>query len=81
VSAKVDQAIDLLFEASRELETAPPERLRAILKKLVVRVDLYFEEPDKPRQWFRFSRGVVKLRPFISFAVSERSQDSSATGE
>jgi site-specific DNA recombinase len=65
VEAQVDRAIERLFEMKQELEQAPPERLRAVLKKLIVRVDLYFEEPGRPRQWFRFSKGVVRLRPFV----------------
>jgi DNA invertase Pin-like site-specific DNA recombinase len=76
VDAIVDRAIARLFDLSKGLDDAAPERLRAILKQLVVRVDLYFEEPGRPRQWFRFSKGVIKLRPFVQVVSSEGSVTS-----
>jgi site-specific DNA recombinase len=67
VQAEVDRAMARVDNLAVELRNSPPERLRAILKKLIVRVDLYYEEPEpgKTRQWFRFSKGVVKLRPVL----------------
>ncbi len=69
----VEQAAEQVEEALRRLDTlrerladAPPDKLGDVLRLLVSRVDVYFEPVEKGRrQWYRFSKGVVKLRPVI----------------
>jgi hypothetical protein len=64
---KVDQAVERLYGLRTQLAGLAGPKLAEALRRLVVRVDLYFEAPAKPRGWFRFSKGVIKLRPLIEF--------------
>jgi DNA invertase Pin-like site-specific DNA recombinase len=69
LAQKVDAAIDRLYTLRDRLQEAKPENLRAVLRLLVNRIDLYFEDgPRQKKQWFRFVKGVVKLRPQLDLA-------------
>ncbi|HEV3446400.1 MAG TPA: DUF3135 domain-containing protein, partial [Gemmataceae bacterium] len=63
----VDRAVQKLARLNDELRTADKGRLRAVLRQMIYRIDLYFEEPAgrKKGEHFRFQRGVVKLRAQI----------------
>jgi hypothetical protein len=65
VTRKVDAAIDRLYGLKDRLDPATPPEFRATLRQLVSRIDLYFEEWQTPseRTWYRFSKGMLKLRP------------------
>jgi hypothetical protein len=42
-----------------------------VLIQMISRIDLYFEHGDRTRrQWYRFAKGMVKLRPFGEFTGS-----------
>jgi hypothetical protein len=48
------------------LTDAPRDKLGEILRLLIARVDVYFEDVQKgKRQWCRFCKGVLKLRPIL----------------
>jgi DNA invertase Pin-like site-specific DNA recombinase len=72
VAAKVDAGVARLYTLPESLRKAKPENLRAVLRLLVYRIDLYFEEPEgRPRRgWYRFAKGVVKLRPVLDLSGS-----------
>jgi DNA invertase Pin-like site-specific DNA recombinase len=53
------------------LGQAPASQLGEVLHLLVARVDLYFQDPARPRGWYRFSKGVMNLRPIIEFNGEE----------
>jgi DNA invertase Pin-like site-specific DNA recombinase len=69
---KIEKAVARLKTLGEHLHKAKPEQLRAVFRELISRVDLYFDvEGDRCRgQWYRFSRGVVKLRPQLELAGS-----------
>jgi DNA invertase Pin-like site-specific DNA recombinase len=55
-----------------ELDDAPPDRLGEVLRQLVSRVDVYFEaETTGRRTWYRFRKGVLKLRPILTVPGNE----------
>jgi hypothetical protein len=71
--ATVNRAIDRLFQLRSLLEKCKPEQLREVLRLLVCRVDIYFDTAErKHRQRFRFSKGIVKLRPVLELAGNVR---------
>jgi DNA invertase Pin-like site-specific DNA recombinase len=66
----VERAVAKLYGLRESLASAKPEQLKALLAEFVVRVDLYFDDRTglKKNQWFRFAKGVVKLRPQLDLA-------------
>jgi DNA invertase Pin-like site-specific DNA recombinase len=80
LAAKVDQAIERLYDLRQKLAEADPTRLRPVLSLLVSRIDLYFEDRTKPgkRPWYVFRKGVVKLRPQLQ--VESGGADVMTTG-
>jgi hypothetical protein len=69
----VDNAIARLYTLRKGLQDANRDRLRAVIRQLVSRIDLYFSDdaPHNKKRWFRFTRGIVKLRPHLEFAGNE----------
>jgi DNA invertase Pin-like site-specific DNA recombinase len=70
---KVDEAVARLATLGEALAKADVKRLpelRAVLKQLVWRIDVYFDEDTerKAGSWYRLQKGVVKLRPVLEFA-------------
>jgi DNA invertase Pin-like site-specific DNA recombinase len=80
--AAVRKALDRLANLREALHKADlnPDRVAAILREIVVKIDLHFEQPAKPRQRFQFARGVVKLRPGIVLTGIERDEWSKVSG-
>lgn len=68
----VQKAIERLHLLDQRLRDADQTQLREVLRQMVSRIDLYFEETTerKKREWYRFARGLVKLRPQLEFEVS-----------
>jgi DNA invertase Pin-like site-specific DNA recombinase len=73
VSVKVDAAVERLYTLRESLRKARSENLRAVLRLLVWRVDLYFDQPEAQQRgaWCRFAKGVVKLRPVLDISGCE----------
>jgi DNA invertase Pin-like site-specific DNA recombinase len=68
---RVEQAVHRLGTLREDLRKAKPEQLRAVLMQMISRIDLYFQHGDRSRrQWYRFAKGVVKLRPFVEVTGS-----------
>jgi hypothetical protein len=64
IDAQVEAAVGALVCLREKLEQADPAALRRVFQEMISRVDLYFEpQPKVQRTWYRFTRGVVKLRP------------------
>jgi site-specific DNA recombinase len=72
----VDAAIARLYTLRESLQDANRDRLRAVIRQLVSRIDLFWEEaaPGPRRAWFRFAKGIIKLRPHLEFAGNETHQ-------
>jgi hypothetical protein len=73
LTTQVDRAVNRLLALKDELHKAKPERVREILRLLVSRIDLYWEEakPGPTRAWFRFAKGIIKLRPILESVKQE----------
>jgi site-specific DNA recombinase len=68
---KVNQAISALYSLRQRLQKANRDQLRAVLRELVSRIDLYFESEQKQhKRWYRFTKGVVRLRPQVTVSSS-----------
>jgi hypothetical protein len=69
VEAVVEEAVGRLRTLGERLDETDPTRLREVLRQMIERIDLYYEEPPerKAREWFRLERGVVRLRPQLQF--------------
>jgi hypothetical protein len=71
---RVRQAIKRLETLRERLDQADPDRLKEVLRTLVCGVDLYFDTQVKPgpkgRKWYRFSKGIIRLRPILEFTGS-----------
>jgi DNA invertase Pin-like site-specific DNA recombinase len=70
-AALAEAAVARLFGLRERLEHARDSGKRELfaepVRLLVLRVDVYFEpERRGKRQWFRFAKGVIKLRPLLS---------------
>jgi DNA invertase Pin-like site-specific DNA recombinase len=68
--AQAEAAIGRLFSLREQLEEARRTDNRPLLgeciRLLVSRVDVYFEQVQKgKKEWSRFSKGVIKLRPLL----------------
>jgi hypothetical protein len=71
LEAEVERAVDRLNDLRQGLQTAGREKLGELLRRLVSRVDLYFEPYEgKNKTWFRFAKGVIKLRPALEVESS-----------
>jgi DNA invertase Pin-like site-specific DNA recombinase len=82
---KVEAAIGQLFDLRTRLEKArvagARDKVAAVIRLLVSRVDVYFEPVDgykKPR--FRFVKGVIKTRPILEITPNERQQSCCGPG-
>ena len=68
VDGNVKEAVDRLWNLAEELGKAPPARLRELVRRMVRRIDLWF---DKKRVGPRFVcpllTGIIDLRPDPSF--------------
>jgi hypothetical protein len=63
---KIRAAIARLRTLGEQLHKAKGKKLGEVLRLLVSRADLYFEEKTKgKRRWYSFVRGVVKVRPVL----------------
>ena len=64
VEALVDQAVDRLWSIVEELDKAEPARLRELIRRMVHRIDLWFDHvPKGKRVECPLSRGTIQLRP------------------
>jgi DNA invertase Pin-like site-specific DNA recombinase len=65
---EVRQARERLANLRKKLHDAAlnPTKVAAVLRQLVVQIDLHFEQPMKRRERFRFARGVIKIRPGLT---------------
>jgi hypothetical protein len=63
---KIRAAVARLRTLGEQLHKAKGKKLGEVLRLLVSRADLYFEEKTKgKRRWFSFVKGVVKVRPIL----------------
>jgi len=70
VPAEADRIVDRLWSLGRELEKAKPARLRELVRRMVARVDLWFDSVQKrTRTEHPFLRGCIDLRPDPSLVV------------
>jgi len=73
---KIREAIARLRHLGEELRKAKGPALGRVLRLLVSRADLYFEEKTNGgKRWYSFVKGVVKVRPVLdvqAFASSGR---------
>jgi len=77
--AKVEQEYERATNLEEELRDAAeknPARFGVLLRQHVRRIDLYFEEPAKPRQRFQFAAGALTVRAG-SFLAGVESYDCS----
>jgi len=66
VAAQVRAALGRLRTLGEQLHQAKGPKLGEVLRLLVSRADLYFEERARgKRRWYAFVKGVVKLRPIL----------------
>jgi site-specific DNA recombinase len=65
--ARVERAMGRVRELRETLEQATGRQLGEVLRHLISRADLYFEEQHKgKRKWYSFVKGVIKVRPLLS---------------
>jgi DNA invertase Pin-like site-specific DNA recombinase len=71
---KVRAAIARLRDLGQQLRKARGPKLGEVLRLLVSRADLYFEEKvNGGRRWYSFVKGVVKVRPVLDVQGFARS--------
>lgn len=64
VESQIDGAMDMLWRLHEELVSAPPARLRELLRRMVSRIDVWFEPVQQPKRLIRrICRGAIGLRP------------------
>jgi site-specific DNA recombinase len=64
VEAVADSVANRLWTLAEELTTAPPSRLREVVRRMVDRIDLRFEQTKWGRKSVsRFASGTIDLRP------------------
>jgi DNA invertase Pin-like site-specific DNA recombinase len=93
-AAKVDQAVRRLYALKERLGEAVAggqgeefrRRLGEVIRLLVSRVDVYFTpEAKAKRTFYRFARGVIRMRPLLEVQGSDKNDLSclycSATGQ
>jgi hypothetical protein len=65
-AAEVEEALRRMETLQERLYDTLRDKLGEVLRLLVSRADVYFEPAQRGRrQWYRFARGVVKLRPIL----------------
>jgi DNA invertase Pin-like site-specific DNA recombinase len=70
----VRMAVTRLRDLGAQLKRANGKQLGQVLRLLVSRADLYFEEQaNGKKRWYSFLRGVVKVRPVLDVKGNERS--------
>jgi hypothetical protein len=63
---KIKAAIARLRSLGEQLHNAKGKQLGEVLRLLVSRADLYFQEQTKgKKRWYAFTKGVVKVRPVL----------------
>jgi hypothetical protein len=73
-TTRVSEAIDQLHNLGAKLKTASGPELGELLRRIVSRVDVFWEPVARGRKtWYLFSRGVVKLRPVVELGGTEGS--------
>jgi DNA invertase Pin-like site-specific DNA recombinase len=74
IAGKIDAALARLRDLGRQLDLADPQRFREVVRQLVSRIDLYFEDerktPGMQRSPYPFAKGVIKLRPQLEVSRS-----------
>jgi hypothetical protein len=71
---KIRAAIARLRTLGEQLRKANGRKLGEVIRLLVSRVDLYFEEKTNgKRRWYSFVKGVVKVRPILDVQGFARS--------
>jgi DNA invertase Pin-like site-specific DNA recombinase len=74
--AMIREALAVLRSLAGELRRATGPEVGAVLRRLISRADLYFEEKaNGGKRWYSFVKGVVKVRPVLdvqAFAKSGR---------
>jgi DNA invertase Pin-like site-specific DNA recombinase len=81
--ARLDQDLENLATLREKLRDAAenhPREFGRLLRQLVARIDLHFEQPTKRRQRFRFVRGAMQLRPGVLFNGIEGYEGSCPRG-
>jgi hypothetical protein len=72
--AMIREAVAVLRSLAGELRRATGPEVGAVLRRLVSRADLYFEERSNGgRRWYSFVKGVVKLRPVLDVQAFAKS--------
>jgi DNA invertase Pin-like site-specific DNA recombinase len=72
-AAKIRAAIARLRKLGEQLHKAKGQQLGEVLRLLVSRADLYFQEQTKgKKRWYAFVKGVVKVRPVLDVKCFER---------
>jgi hypothetical protein len=62
----IREAIAVLRSLGEELRRATGPAVGAVLRRLISRADLYFEEKTNGgKRWYSFVKGVVKVRPVL----------------
>jgi site-specific DNA recombinase len=78
VARKVKAALAKLRDLRDELGRADKARLGAVLRQMVVGIDLYFEPVQHGhRPWYVFRRGLVKLRPGLEMFSGSAQNEAS----
>jgi site-specific DNA recombinase len=74
LEAEADAVVDKLWTLADELQHADPARLRELVRRMVARIDLWFDRvPKGNRVECPLSRGVIELRPDeISYRLDNR---------
>jgi hypothetical protein len=64
LEAEADAVVDKLWTLAEELQNAEPARLRELIRRMVARIDLWFDHvPKGNRVECPLSRGMIELRP------------------
>jgi site-specific DNA recombinase len=74
LEAEADAVVDKLWTLAEELQNAEPARLRELIRRMVARIDLWFDHvPKGNRVECPLSRGMIELRPDqISYRLVSR---------
>ena len=73
-AVRINEAIDRVSRLRQELEKATGPALGEVIRLLVTRCDLFFEEKvTGKRRWYSFVKGTVKVRPFLDVSGYARS--------
>ena len=73
-NAKIQEAVARLRSLGEQLKKAKGKKLGEVLRLLISRADLYFEErTNGGKRWYSFVKGVVKIRPILDVPRFARS--------